>query len=225
MEDKKREGRITGIGCFVICALFAYFAIVDMSITSVAGLTGFFAALFGVLGGVSLWKPDTWGADISEYLKRLGKGGEEGSGSSTKQIQEKSYGSVQVMTGDQAEVHINVPSKEKRQAEKPSAEEKEILRKETIVVSPSDGYSYEFDLIRGEHLRGEITSTSPIDVLFVDEPCFDKWSNGRKYFEPEYSNDSVLETTIDYVVPQKGKWFVIIENNGRKTATVKVRLY
>jgi len=63
------------------------------------------------------------------------------------------------------------------------------------------------------------------DVLFVDESGFDKWSKGRKYFEPECSNDSVLETNIDYLVPKKGKWYVIIENNGKKSATVKVQLY
>jgi hypothetical protein len=27
-------------------------------------------------------------------------------------------------------------------------------------------------------------------------------------------NDSVLETNIAYVVPTKGKWYFIIENNG-----------
>jgi hypothetical protein len=80
-------------------------------------------------------------------------------------------------------------------------------------------------LTRGEHVKGEIASTSQIDVLFVDELGFEKWSKGRKYFEPESSNDSVLEANIDYVASKKGKWYVIVENNERKKATVKVEFY
>jgi hypothetical protein len=129
------------------------------------------------------------------------------------------------MTGDQAEVNINVPSVEKKQAEKPSIEEKEFLRKETIVVSPSKGYSYEFEFTKkGDHLKGEISSTSNIDIYFVDEFNFDKW-NRNKSFDYEDSNEGILETNIDYLVPARGTWFLIIENNGRKSATVKVQLY
>jgi hypothetical protein len=223
--DKKREGRVTGIGCLVFCALLAYFAIVSISNASAAELEGFLSALFGVLGGICLWKPDTWGAYIAEYLNRVSQGSERESDSHNKQIQKKSYGSVQVMTGDQAEVHVSVSPKEKKQAEKPLTEEKEVLRKETIVVAPSDSYYYEFDLSRGDHIKGEITSTSAIDVLFVDELSFDKWNRGRKYFEPENENNSVLETNIDYIAPKEGKWYILIENNGRKSATVKVHLY
>jgi len=105
MEKKKQEGRVTGIGCLVICALFAYFAIADISITSAAGLFGFFAALFGVLGSVSLWKPDTWGAYVAEYLKSLNRGSESGSDSHDKQIQKETSGSVQVM-GDEARINV-----------------------------------------------------------------------------------------------------------------------
>jgi len=227
MDEKTRDGYVASIICLFVTILFAYVAIMSISNMTTAVIMGVFAVFFGGLGCVSFAKPDTVGVAVLHFLRILFKSGEEGekgSNSHNKQIQRGTSRSVQVMTGDQAEVHINVPSGEKKQAEKPSAEEKETLRKETIVVT-SDGYFYEFDLMKGDHLKGEITSTSPIDVLFVDKFGFDKWSKGRKYFEPEDSNDSVLETNIDYVAPKKGKWYVIIENNGRKSATVKVQLY
>jgi hypothetical protein len=226
MDKKRQEGYVTALACLLIFALFAYFTIMSISNTPAAVVMGIFTALFGGLSFGSLAKPETVGAVASQFLKNLSKSSEEGSSDShDKQIQKRTSGSVQVMASDEAQVHVNVSPIEKQQAHKSSEEEKEILRKETIVVSPSDGYSYEFDLMKGDHLKGEITSTSPIDVLFVDELSFDKWSNGRKYFEPEASNDSVLETSIDYVAPRKGKWYVIVENNGRKSATVKVQLY
>jgi hypothetical protein len=132
------------------------------------------------------------------------------------------------MSHDQSNVKIIVHSGKKGQIENPKEEEEEqkvILRKETIEVSPTDSYYYEFELSKKDHLKGEISSTSRIDIYFLDEFNFNKWSRGRKYFEPEDSNEGVLETNIDYEVPKRGKWYVIIENNGRKSATVKVRLY
>jgi hypothetical protein len=225
MDEKTKEGYVTGIGCLFLFSVFAYFAVMSASNMPAAALMGIFAALFGGLGFGSLAKPVTIGAVAAEFLKNLGKSSEEGSTDSHNiQIQKKSDGSVQVMTGDRAEVNINVPSGEKKQAEKPSAEEKEILRKETIVVSPSGGYYYEFEFMKGEYLKGEISSTSPIDIYFVDEFSFDKW-NRDKSFDSEDSNEGILETNIDYLVPTKGTWYLIVENNGRKTATVKVQLY
>jgi hypothetical protein len=102
-------------------------------------------------------------------------------------------------------------------------EEKDILRKETIVVSPTAGYSYEFELLRGDRVKGDISSTSSIDIYFLDDTNFDKWERDKSH-EPEDCNEGVLETNIGYEAPRKGIWYVVIENNGRKSATVKVNL-
>jgi hypothetical protein len=232
MDEKRKEGYVTGLGCLVIFAVFMPIAISTGWNTS-GQIFWVFTVLFGGLGFGSLWKPDSVGAVTSQFLRNFARSEEEGSSDShDSQIQKRSSGSVQVMAHDQSNVNITVHSGKKKgaqnlpeESENLQDEKKETLRKETIVVAPSDGYSYEFDLMKGDHLRGEITSTSSIDVFFVDESSFDKWNRGRRYFEPENSNNSVLETDIDYVAPKKGKWYVLIENNGRKSTTVKVRLY
>ena len=115
------------------------------------------------------------------------------------------------------------PKKEEIEHEK-EVEEKEILREETIRISPHDSYYYEFELKRGENLRGEISSDSAIDIFFVDKTNFKKWDKDKTFYY-ENCNESVLETKIDYVVPKKGTWYVLIENNGRESAIVKVCLY
>jgi hypothetical protein len=223
MDEKRKEGYVTGLGCLVIFAIFLPTAISTGWNTS-GQIFWIFTVLFGGLGFGSLWKPDSVGTVTSQFLKNFAKSEEEVSDSHNKQIQKESAGGVQVMASDQAEVNINVPSLEEKQAEKPSAEEKEILRKETIVVSPSEGYSYEFEFMKGDHLKGEISSTSRIDIYFVDEFNFDKW-NRDKSFDSEDSNEGILEANIEYLAPSKGTWYMIIENNGRKSATVKVQLY
>ena len=117
---------------------------------------------------------------------------------------------------------VNVKPREG--GEEGKAEEKEILREETTRVSPQDAYYYVFELKRGDVLKGEISSNSAIDIYFVDNTNFKKWDKNRT-FDNEYCNESVLETKIDYLVPKKGTWYLLIENNGRKTAIVKAFLY
>ena len=119
---------------------------------------------------------------------------------------------------------VNVKPKEGEQEQEVKTEEKEILREETINVSPHDAYYYVFELKRGEILKGEISSDSHIDIYFVNSTNFKKWDKERT-FNYEYCNESVLKTKIDYEVPKRGTWYLLVENNGRKTAIVKVFLH
>jgi hypothetical protein len=232
MDKKRKEGYVTGIGCLVIFAFFILIAISTGWNTS-GQIFWVFAILFGGLGLGSLWKPDSVGAVASEFVKNLSKGSEEGSSDShDKQIQKKSSGSVQVMAHDQSNVHISVHSGKKKNAQNLPEEsenlqdkEKETLRKEKIVVRPSGSYSYEFeDLVKDDHLKGEIVSTERISIYFVDSINFDKWDRGVG-FEFEDCNEDILEAEIDYSVPKKGTWYILISNDGKKSAIVKVQLY
>jgi len=119
---------------------------------------------------------------------------------------------------------VSAKPKEEKTEQEIITEEKEILVEETIRVGPHDAYSYDIELKRGDILKGEISSDSHIDIYFVNNTNFMKWERG-KTFECEYSSESVLKTKIDYEVPRRGIWYVLIENNGRKSAKVKVCLY
>ena len=111
---------------------------------------------------------------------------------------------------------VNVrPKEEREQEQEVKGEEKEILREETIRVSPNNAYYYEFELKRGENLKGEISSDNHIDIYFVDNSNFKKWDKDRTFYY-EDCNESVLETKIDYLVPKKGTWYLLMENNGKK---------
>ena len=112
----------------------------------------------------------------------------------------------------------------KEQEQTPLTQEKEAIeKKETIVVSPNESYFYEFELLRNDRVKGDISSTTRLDIYFLDEVNFDKWDRDRSFY-PENCNEGILETSIDYEAPRKGTWYVVIENNGRKSGTVKISL-
>ena len=73
-------------------------------------------------------------------------------------------------------------------------------------------------------MKGEISSITPIDIYFLDEINFDKWDRDKTY-EPKDCNEGVLEANVDYEATKKGIWYIVIENNGRKSATVKVNMF
>jgi hypothetical protein len=76
------------------------------------------AILSGVSGFGSIWKPNSVGAIISQFLKNFARNSEEGSSDShNKQVQKETSGSVQVM-GDRPQVNINVPRTKGKQVQK-----------------------------------------------------------------------------------------------------------
>jgi len=119
---------------------------------------------------------------------------------------------------------IKTKPTEKEHKQEVKTEGKKILRDETIRIRPNCYHFYELGFTRGENLKGTMSSNSHIDIYFLNVTNFKKWEKDKEYHS-EYCSESVFETKIDYVVPRKGTWYVLIENNGRKTAKVKVLLY
>ena len=90
-------------------------------------------------------------------------------------------------------------------------------------LNPSESCCYEFELIPGENLKGMISSSSHIDIYLVTNTSFSKWMMDET-FDHECCNKSVIEAKIEYLAPREGTWYLLIENNGRKTAKVDVML-
>lgn len=221
MDKKTKSGYVAGV--LFLLVFFAFLAsIINVGLNKLDLLSSVLTITFGILGFGSLWKPKTIGAVAMALIDMFTKNTEKSSSDShNKQIQSKSSGGVQVVATHGAKVNVNVPS-EKRGNEQNL--EEEILRNETISVRPSLGFAYELELKRGDSVKGKITSNSPVDIYFLDIDNFEKWDKDKR-FNPEHSSESVLDTQIDFGVPKRGKWFLIIENNGRKLATVEVLLY
>lgn len=222
MDDKRKDVYGKGVTCLLASLILGWLAINNEWNTAGQILWGL-TIFFGGLGTGSILKPDSFGTVAFQFLDSIfGNRERKKSDSDNKQIQSESSG-VQVMATSGAKVNINVPSGKKENTQD-SVSEKEFLRKETILVSPDTGYSYAFNLTRGDHLEGDISSDGRIDIYFVDDENYGKWEKNN-IFDYEDCNENVLETQIEYEAPRNGFWYLLIDNNGRKPAEVKVLLY
>jgi len=96
MEDKRKNGYVTGIVCLLIFFVFLIFAINNEWNLS-GQIIWVITIFFGALGVGSLWKPESFGEIATQILKNLSESGEDKSDSRNIQIQENSSGAVQVI--------------------------------------------------------------------------------------------------------------------------------
>jgi hypothetical protein len=95
---------------------------------------------------------------------------------------------------------------------------------EIISVSPKEPSFYMFALSKGDKVIGEIKSDTVINVWFLDEDNFEKFSRSKRY-SVEDGTESIFEArSIGFEASKKGTWVVMIENKSRKRAKVHVNL-
>ena len=103
------------------------------------------------------------------------------------------------------------------------ATEKERMFDERFLLEEDEHGHYEFKLSKGDRIKGEIHSDEPVDIWFLDEINFDKFVRAKRFDEEDVSG-SVYDTKLDFKVPSKGKWFVVIENPNKDSTEVRVKL-
>ena len=109
----------------------------------------------------------------------------------------------------------------------PSEEEfrpKEVVADETISINKREFHEYGVKLKRSETLKGEIHADAPINVYFMNEQNFEKFVRD-KTFDYEDGSENFWEGSIEYFVPKKDEWFLVLENEGKESVRVKVYLY
>ena len=101
---------------------------------------------------------------------------------------------------------------------------KEVVANETVSIKKREYQEYGVKLKKGETLKGEIRSDAPINIYFMNEQNLDKYVRD-KAFEFEDGSENFWEGTIEYSVPKKDDWFLVLENEGKESVKVKVYLY
>ena len=127
-----------------------------------------------------------------------------------------------ILTYERLKTEIVAEPKSKNKRRSFIFNRKDSLREDIIIIRSNESYSYDFEFSKKDSLKGEISSTEPLDVYFVDEINYQKWDSGKRRFDYEDCNEAILNATIDYSVPKAGTWHILIENNGRKMAKVKI---
>jgi transcription elongation factor Elf1 len=96
--------------------------------------------------------------------------------------------------------------------------------RETISIEPRKYSFYEFKLLRGSKVKGEIISDIPIDVFFVDEKNFDRFDRGVR-FEAVDATEGIYDSKPEFKATKKGLWFVVLANKNKNPAKAKVNLF
>jgi len=102
-------------------------------------------------------------------------------------------------------------------------EKRNVILDRTVRVG-SDGAYYDLIFKKGDHIRGELSSDNPMSFFFVDERNFFKWERNRT-FDYEYGSEDIFKASIDFVVPKRGTWYLLLEMSGRQSAKAKAYVY
>lgn len=95
---------------------------------------------------------------------------------------------------------------------------------ERISIQAEEYAYYEFELSKGNKVRGKISSDEPVDVWFLDEKNFDKLDRDKS-FQEEDGTEGVYETKLVFEATKKGSWFVVIQNQTETATEVEVHLH
>ena len=96
-----------------------------------------------------------------------------------------------------------------------------ITTKDKKRLSPSECCLYECELLEGEKLEGLILASRQVDIFFVDHSNFPAWMSDET-FDHVCCQKSVSNGTINFLAPNEGSWFLIIENTGNESANLEI---
>jgi hypothetical protein len=111
MDEKRRKGYVTSI-VFLIVSSILIILERNFEWNTLSQMLWLFIVIFGVLGILCLWKPDSIGGITAGLLDRLSQNSEDASGSQNVRIQNQSSGSIQATDMQSARINIDTSSRD-----------------------------------------------------------------------------------------------------------------
>ena len=98
---------------------------------------------------------------------------------------------------------------------------------ETFVIDAESYASYQFTLMEGEYLDVYVnTQNGPVDVLIIDSNNFYKYddeTSSAEFYEYDNFYENVIEKYLQFIVPNDGEWYLVIENNNDFDVIINVK--
>ena len=98
---------------------------------------------------------------------------------------------------------------------------------ETFVIDAESYASYQFTLMEGEYLDVYVnTQNGPVDVLIIDSNNFYKYddeTSSAEFYEYDDFYENVIEKYLQFIVPNDGEWYLVIENNNDFDVIINVK--
>ncbi len=98
-----------------------------------------------------------------------------------------------------------------------------LFKNEIKIIKAKDYNYYSYDIHEDELLIGTIFSDVTINVYMLDTRNLRYYEDGKE-FSGEIEKEYVKKTSIDFVCPKTGKWYLLIDNYNENDAEVNLNI-
>ncbi len=93
------------------------------------------------------------------------------------------------------------------------------------MIKDGDYTSYDLELDSGKEFVGEVSASGLVNVYILTEENLTSLDLGQEFWH-ETGSEGVRKATLHFTPPERGKWFLVVENADNKdvSASVKVRV-
>ncbi len=93
------------------------------------------------------------------------------------------------------------------------------------MIKEGDFLSFEVNLDSGKEVVGEVSATGVVNAYILTEENLTSLDLGQEFWH-EAGSEGVQKATLRFTAPEKGKWFLVVENAGTRdlSAAVKIRV-
>lgn len=90
-------------------------------------------------------------------------------------------------------------------------------------IGRGDYESYDVELEEGSEVTCRVTSTGPVNVYLLNEDNLNSLDTGEEFWS-ETGEEDVENAVLSFTAPEKGKWFLVVENAGSKEISANVNI-
>ncbi len=90
-------------------------------------------------------------------------------------------------------------------------------------IAKDDYNSYDVELEEGREVTAEVTANGPVNVYFLNQENLTGLDLGEEFWS-ETCEEGVQKATLHFTAPEKGKWFLVVENAGTREVSATVNI-
>lgn len=91
------------------------------------------------------------------------------------------------------------------------------------LIREGDYLSFEVNLEGGKEVVGEVSATGVVNAYILTEENLTSLDLGQEFWH-EAGSEGVQKATLRFTAPEKGKWFLVVENAGTRDLSADVRI-
>lgn len=89
------------------------------------------------------------------------------------------------------------------------------------IIEQGDYQTVDLQLDRGTSVTCEVIANAPVNVYILDDENLTGLDLGEEFWS-ETGEEGVSKTTLNFVAPKTGKWFLVVENTDNKQASATI---